>query len=132
MILKPFVLSSKKKLHMLAEHLKLVPNAKSVPEGVSYDKTFLLELLVGIFAFVFIRICFLSASHFLIVNRTHCIMESSHIYTNKIFSDTPLVLSLTIWFIESGKILHKFTDENSLGEPKRGSDDANLEVVYEI
>ena len=31
---------------MLADHLKLVPNIKAVPEGISYDKKFLLELLV--------------------------------------------------------------------------------------
>ena len=34
---------------MLAEHLKLVPNIKAVPDGASYDKKFLLELLVTTF-----------------------------------------------------------------------------------
>ena len=38
---------SKKKLHILAEHLKLVPPQNSIPEGVSFDKKFLLELLVS-------------------------------------------------------------------------------------
>lgn len=44
---KLFGVISKKKLHMLAEHLKLVPNIKAVPDGASYDKKFLLELLVS-------------------------------------------------------------------------------------
>eukprot|EP00795_Rhopilema_esculentum_P003100 gene3100-1391_t len=38
---------SKKKLHTLAEHLKLVPERKSVPKDVSFGKSFLLELLVS-------------------------------------------------------------------------------------
>jgi len=43
---KLFGVLSKKKLHLLANHLKLVPSIKAIPEGVSYDKKFLLELLI--------------------------------------------------------------------------------------
>eukprot|EP00794_Sanderia_malayensis_P020018 gene20018-21979_t len=46
-LIKYFGALSKKKLYILAEHLNLVPARKSTSESESYDKTFLLEILVS-------------------------------------------------------------------------------------
>lgn len=46
-LLKYFQKLSMKKLHSIAAHLNLVPTLKDVPEGQTFDKTFLLELLIS-------------------------------------------------------------------------------------